>query len=100
MADTLSGPPSKLEADLEVGSDDWSQRDFYQLMTALVIPRPVGWISTLSAAGIRNLAPYSFFNLMGNDPHYVAFGSAGVKDSIANLREVPQFVARIQLASA
>lgn len=64
-------------------------------MTALVIPRPIGWISTISAAGVRNLAPYSYFNLMGSDPFYVAFGSTTVKDSIANLREVPQFVANI-----
>ena len=40
-----------------------------------------------------NLAPYSYFNLMGSDPPYVAFGSTGVKDSLQNLREVPEFVA-------
>lgn len=95
MTDSSNGPPLHLNTPLEVGAGDWSQRDFYMLMTALVIPRPVGWISTLSGAGVRNLAPYSFFNLMGNDPHYVAFGSAGVKDTISNLREVPQFVANI-----
>jgi flavin reductase (DIM6/NTAB) family NADH-FMN oxidoreductase RutF len=95
MADSSSGPPPVLDGPLEVGPDDWSMRDFYLLMTSLVIPRPVGWISTISARGTRNLAPYSFFNLMGNDPHYVAFGSAGIKDSIANLREVPEFVANI-----
>lgn len=95
MTISIKDPPAALEADLEVNASDWSVRDFYQLTTALVIPRPVGWISTLSADGVRNLAPYSFFNLMGNDPHYVAFGSTGVKDSIANLREVPQFVANI-----
>ena len=64
-------------------------------MTALVIPRPVGWISTVSAAGVRNVAPYSYFNLMGSDPFYVAFGSTGVKDSLRNIREVPEFVANI-----
>ena len=41
------------------------------------------------------MAPYSYFNLMGSDPPYVAFGSTGVKDSLKNLREVPEFVANI-----
>ena len=81
--------------DIEVGPNDWGGRDFYFLMTALVVPRPIGWISTISASGTRNLAPYSYFNLMGSDPFYVAFGSSGVKDSLANIREVPQFVANI-----
>jgi flavin reductase (DIM6/NTAB) family NADH-FMN oxidoreductase RutF len=44
---------------------------------------------------LRNLAPYSYFNLMGSDPPYVAFGSSGIKDSLSNLREVPEFVANI-----
>ena len=47
------------------------------------------------ASGVRNVAPYSYFNLMGSDPFYVAFGSTGVKDSLTNLREVPEFVANI-----
>jgi len=88
-------PPHALDRPLEVGSGDWMPREFYMLMTALVVPRPIGWISTISAAGARNIAPYSYFNLMGSDPPYVAFGSTGVKDSLANLREVPEFVANI-----
>ena len=44
---------------------------------------------------MRNLAPYSYFNLMGSDPAYVTFGSTGVKDSLTNLREVPEFVTNI-----
>jgi flavin reductase (DIM6/NTAB) family NADH-FMN oxidoreductase RutF len=64
-------------------------------LTALVVPPPVGWISTISKNGVRNLAPYSYVNLMGRDPPYVSFGSTGVKDSLQNLREVPEFVANI-----
>ena len=56
---------------------------------------PMSIISTISAGGVRNLAPYSYFNLMGSDPFYVAFGSTAVKDTLANVREVPQFVANI-----
>ncbi len=95
MPDSLFTPPAVLDHALEVGPDDWQGPAFYQLMTALVIPRPIGWISTLSAAGVRNIAPYSYFNLMGSDPFYVAFASTGVKDSLTNLREVPEFVANI-----
>lgn len=67
----------------------------YNPYKSIVVPRPIGWISTLSANGVRNIAPYSYFNLMGSDPFYVAFGSTGVKDSLRNLREVPQFIANI-----
>ena len=95
MSGSHDAPPNVLDRPLEIGSEDWSVREFYQLMTALVIPRPIGWISTISAAGVRNVAPYSYFNLMGSDPFYVAFGSTGKKDSLANLREVPEFVANI-----
>jgi flavin reductase (DIM6/NTAB) family NADH-FMN oxidoreductase RutF len=52
-------------------------------------------MSTISAGGVRNLAPYSYFNLMGSDPFYVAFGSTGIKDTLSNLREIPEFVVNI-----
>ena len=95
MPDSYTAPPLALDAPLEVSPTDWAQRDFYHLMTSLVIPRPIGWISTVSESGTRNLAPYSYFNLMGSDPFYLAFGSSGVKDTLKNIREVPQFVANI-----
>ena len=44
---------------------------------ALAVPRPIGWVSTVSRDGICNLAPYSFFNAVGERPHYVLFSSAG-----------------------
>jgi flavin reductase (DIM6/NTAB) family NADH-FMN oxidoreductase RutF len=95
MSSSHEAPPATLDCALEVGPDDWRSPGFYQLLTALVVPRPVGWISTISKSGERNVAPYSYFNLMGSDPPYVAFGSTGVKDSLRNLREVPEFVANI-----
>jgi flavin reductase (DIM6/NTAB) family NADH-FMN oxidoreductase RutF len=48
------------------------ERPVYQLLTALVVPRPIGWIPTISKSGARNVAPYSYFSLMGRDPPYVA----------------------------
>lgn len=59
---------------------------------ALIAPRPIGWISTVSKEGVCNLAPYSFFNAMGEKPHYVVFGSAGVKDSLRNIADTGEFV--------
>jgi len=95
MTASHAAPPRILDKPIEVGPEDWGDRAFYQLMTALVIPRPIGWISTVSPAGARNLAPYSYFNLMGSDPFYVAFGSTAEKNSVSNLRKVPEFVANI-----
>ncbi len=59
---------------------------------ALVAPRPIGWISTRSRAGVANLAPYSFFNAIATNPHYVMFSSAGRKDSQRNAEEMGEFV--------
>ena len=70
----------------------------YSLYNALVTPRPIGWISTISAEGVVNLAPFSFFNMCGGDPPsmmYCANGThreGGPKDSLANIAEVPEFV--------
>lgn len=59
---------------------------------ALIAPRPIGWISTLSTNGTVNLAPYSYFNAVGNNPHYVMFASGGRKDSQRNAEETGEFV--------
>jgi flavin reductase (DIM6/NTAB) family NADH-FMN oxidoreductase RutF len=59
---------------------------------AIVGPRPIGWISTVSSAGVRNLAPYSFFNAFNYTPPIVGFSSIGWKDSVANVHETGEFV--------
>ena len=59
---------------------------------AIAAPRPIGWISSLAADGVANLAAYSFFNAMADNPHYVVFGSAGRKDSIRNIEETGEFI--------
>jgi flavin reductase (DIM6/NTAB) family NADH-FMN oxidoreductase RutF len=58
---------------------------------ALVMPRPIAWISTVSKSGRANLAPYSFFNAFSEDPYYVAFGSGGQKDTLSNIAETGEF---------
>lgn len=59
---------------------------------ALVAPRPIGWISTLSGEGVINLAPYSFFNGVSDVPPFVMFSSAGAKDSLRNIEQTGEFV--------
>jgi flavin reductase (DIM6/NTAB) family NADH-FMN oxidoreductase RutF len=59
---------------------------------ALIAPRPIGWISTLGKNGVVNLAPYSFFNAVSEDPHFVMFASGGRKDSRRNAEETGEFV--------
>src|ERR1700682_1099759 len=59
---------------------------------AIVAPRPIGWITSLSAKGEINLAPYSFFNGVSSDPPMVMFSSEGFKDSVANITETKEFV--------
>ncbi|KGF83342.1 Asp/Glu/hydantoin racemase [Massilia sp. JS1662] len=58
---------------------------------AIVGPRPIGWISTKSRAGVLNLAPYSFFNAFNYTPPIVGFASIGYKDTVRNVEETGQF---------
>ena len=60
---------------------------------ALVAPRPIGWISSMSAAGALNLAPYSFFNALASAPVAIlGFSSDGLKDSVSFIAETREFV--------
>ena len=63
----------------------------YDPFKAIVAPRPIGWVSTLSPTGQVNLAPYSYFNAFSQAPHYVAFGSGPRKDSMANIEATGEF---------
>ncbi len=58
---------------------------------AVMVPRPIGWISTVSPEGVANLAPYSFFNAFSDGPIYVAFGSGGRKDTLRNVEATGEF---------
>jgi flavin reductase (DIM6/NTAB) family NADH-FMN oxidoreductase RutF len=60
---------------------------------AIVGPRPIGWISSLDAQGIVNLAPYSFYNAFCDSPPIVGFSSTGYKDSVRNIAATGEFVA-------
>jgi len=70
----------------------------YNPLKACVAPRPIGWMTTISAAGVVNLAPFSFFNLLSYDPPFVMFSAGshevdgGKKDTVANIEATGEFV--------
>jgi flavin reductase (DIM6/NTAB) family NADH-FMN oxidoreductase RutF len=63
--------------------------------TAIVGPRPIGWITSMSLKGEINLAPYSFFNSVSSDPPMVMFASDGRKDTITFVEETGEFVCNL-----
>ena len=60
--------------------------------TAIIAPRPIGWISSIDRDGQVNLAPYSFFNAFSYKPPVLGFSSSGRKDSLRNVEETGEFV--------
>lgn len=68
-----------------------TQGSRYKLLTALVIPRPIAWITTLNEDGTVNAAPYSFFNVLGNRPPIIAFGPGEKVDG--SLKDTPRNIA-------
>jgi flavin reductase (DIM6/NTAB) family NADH-FMN oxidoreductase RutF len=69
-----------------------SSRDFYAVLNAVVVPRPIAWVSSLSADGVLNLAPHSFFTVACVRPPMVQFTSVGRKDSLNNVEATGEFV--------
>lgn len=79
-------------------ADSLDGADRYKLLVGLVVPRPIGWIGTISRAGVANLAPYSFFNIVAGTPPTVLYApglTVRVKDSLANARETSEFTVNI-----
>jgi len=70
-------------------------RQFYSFLTAVVVPRPIAWVSSRSAGGVDNLAPHSFFTVACVDPPVVQFTSVGRKDSLNNVEATREFVVNL-----
>ena len=62
---------------------------------AIVAPRPIGWITSMSAAGEVNCAPYSYFNGINSRPNLVMFASEGKKDSVSFIEQTGEFVCNL-----
>jgi flavin reductase (DIM6/NTAB) family NADH-FMN oxidoreductase RutF len=77
--------------------------DVYHLLVGVVTPRPIAWVTTVSPAGVVNLAPFSFFNAFGANPPVVVFSptfkrDGTKKDTLRNVEATDEFV--IQAATA
>jgi flavin reductase (DIM6/NTAB) family NADH-FMN oxidoreductase RutF len=70
-------------------------RAVYNLLTMLVVPRPIAWVSTMSPDGVPNVAPHSYFNIASNAPPIVHFTSAGEKDTLRNVLATGEFVVNV-----
>jgi flavin reductase (DIM6/NTAB) family NADH-FMN oxidoreductase RutF len=78
---------------IDFDPEQLDRRAFYKVLTAVVVPRPIAWVSTTSRDGsCDNLAPHSFFTVACVDPPVVQFTSVGRKDSVRNIEETGQFV--------
>ena len=78
--------------------------NFYRVLTGVVVPRPIAFVSTRSSDGVDNLAPYSFFNAVAYDPPTVVFSSSRTverksKDTLRNIEETGEFVVNIVVDS-
>jgi flavin reductase (DIM6/NTAB) family NADH-FMN oxidoreductase RutF len=86
---------------MEIDPRAVSESDVYRTLTSIVVPRPIGWISTVNADGVENLAPYSYFTVVSSYPPAVAFSSDPVgddpcrKDTHANVIETEEFVTNL-----
>jgi flavin reductase (DIM6/NTAB) family NADH-FMN oxidoreductase RutF len=77
-----------------------SATDRYKLLIGSVVPRPIALVTTVDKAGIVNAAPFSFFNVMGNDPPAIVLGidrrpTGAPKDTVRNIRDTGEFVINI-----
>ena len=74
--------------------------NFYRVLTGVVVPRPIAFVSTISTDGILNLAPFSFFNAVASNPPTIVFSSSRHtddkrKDTLSNIEQTGEFVVNV-----
>jgi flavin reductase (DIM6/NTAB) family NADH-FMN oxidoreductase RutF len=74
--------------------------DRYKILTSTIVPRPIAWVSSISKNGVRNAAPFSFFNAMSKTPPIIAIGiqanaDGSMKDSARNILDTREFVVNL-----
>lgn len=94
MSEAVTAHP---DGRVEIDPDGLRGRDGYKLLVGTVLPRPIAFVTTQSAAGVLNAAPFSFFNGLASDPLILAVGigprpDGRLKDSAANIIETGEFV--------
>jgi len=75
--------------------ESMGRNQFYSVLNAVVVPRPIAWVSSVSADGVLNLAPHSFFTVACVRPPMVQFTSVGRKDSLNNVEATGEFVVNL-----
>ncbi len=87
---------------MEIDPASLDQREVYKLLIGCVVPRPIAWVSTVDPAGLRNLAPFSFFNGVGSSPlaltisiNHAAARPEGRKDTLRNILATGEFVVNL-----
>ncbi|OFW75084.1 MAG: hypothetical protein A2201_13175 [Alicyclobacillus sp. RIFOXYA1_FULL_53_8] len=85
---------------MEISPEDLEWRDSYKLLTGSIVPRPIGFVSTISPAGLHNLAAFSFFNGVCPRPFIVSFapmqrGNGEKKDTLRNIEDTGEFVINV-----
>lgn len=85
---------------MQIDPSKHSAADNYKLLTNLVVPRPIAWVTSLNASGVVNLAPFSFFNAIGADPLYLIIsiapnGAGETKDTARNILDSGEFVVNL-----
>jgi len=81
---------------MEFNPETLETKAIYKLLTGTIIPRPIAWVSTVDENGINNLAPFSYFNMVGDDPPHIMFSTRidanSNKDTLNNILANKQFV--------
>jgi flavin reductase (DIM6/NTAB) family NADH-FMN oxidoreductase RutF len=84
---------------MDIRAHEASSKDLYKLLTGLVVPRPIAFVSTKGPEGIANVAPFSFFNAITSDPPTIMFAAGQrrgeKKDTVRNIKAHPWFVVNV-----
>ena len=85
---------------MQYAATELNPRDRYKILTAFVLPRPIAWVTTLGPTGVVNAAPFSFFNVFGEDPPLIMFAinkrpDGRLKDTWINIQRTNEFVVHI-----
>ena len=85
---------------MQIDPTQHSHAENYKLLTSLVVPRPIAWVSTVDDAGVVNLAPFSFFNAVSGAPLYLVISigtndAGGMKDTARNILASREFVVNL-----
>lgn len=84
---------------MQLNTQETDEKTLYKVLTGLIIPKPIGWISTVDAQGINNLAPFSYFNMVSSNPPCVMFSTRrdnnSNKDTLNNVLANEEFVVNL-----